>query len=625
MQRWRLTFVRWAFVVVEYDADRGNPWVPIRSAGDVERLPVEAGSSGRAGCIACQSLPRRDLLPRSRSRPTRLDARLVLIAVRCSPLGAAQPAGERCGQPLVVGRLVVALGRDPDQDLLRRSAASHCQDRPARRSVPRSILGQETPRELLGRGLARHPRKRDRRHRTSIESGAGGADAQRLMREVSTSQRQRVVGRHDRRPAAAFRFERRHPVDRGRHGQERRGSDVPTQSNSAGTASGRRGPRSRHGIRPADARQHAGRRGPRGSRNPSGCTPICARCRSTTPSETPRSSGIMPGACAPSTRVSTPRRASCATSSSIGRMRAVGLVTWLISRSRVRGVTAASTASAASPGSEIGKGIRATTTRAPSRVATAARALSVALYSWSVVSELVAGLEPERAQDRVDPGRRVRDKRHAIRIGAEKGAHPTPRGIEELREVPRQEPNRFGLHPIPKGLLVLEHRHRARPVRTVVQVGNARIQAPADVDLHRQDDRSSGGVTSFIGGGSSRSPRRRSRWIRPGAAMNGAMNAISRIGTRTRLPGNSPTSIAPSHSMRAYRPIDRPDQPAKLHTPRGQQDEQRRSAARAQGRTGRGSSPDHTAPMAVSRAAASRPVRCTAARSGRAGRYAPRT
>jgi hypothetical protein len=54
----------------------------------------------------------------------------------------------------------------------------------------------------------------------------------------------------------------------------------------------------------------------------------------------PRSTSTMPGACAASTSVSTPRRSSSRTIASIGSTSAVGDVTWLTSANRVLAVTA---------------------------------------------------------------------------------------------------------------------------------------------------------------------------------------------------------------------------------------------------------------------------------------------
>jgi hypothetical protein len=78
----------------------------------------------------------------------------------------------------------------------------------------------------------------------------------------------------------------------------------------------------------------------------------------------------MPGACAPSTSVSTPRAFSAATIRASGSTSPVGLVTWSTSARRVRGVTPASTTSTTASGSATGNGTVATTTRAPVRSAT---------------------------------------------------------------------------------------------------------------------------------------------------------------------------------------------------------------------------------------------------------------
>ena len=88
---------------------------------------------------------------------------------------------------------------------------------------------------------------------------------------------------------------------------------------------------------------------------------------------------------------------------SIGRTRAVALVTWLTIAKRVFGVTFARMASTASDGSRIGKGIAARTTVAPSRSAARRRALSVALYSWSVVSSSSPGRNRSDASTALTP------------------------------------------------------------------------------------------------------------------------------------------------------------------------------------------------------------------------------
>ena len=71
-----------------------------------------------------------------------------------------------------------------------------------------------------------------------------------------------------------------------------------------------------------------------------------------------RSSGTIPGVWAPSTNVSIPRASKASIKASIGNTSAVGLVTWLTTRRRVRGVTAARCASTTAAGSSIGIGDR---------------------------------------------------------------------------------------------------------------------------------------------------------------------------------------------------------------------------------------------------------------------------
>ena len=129
-------------------------------------------------------------------------------------------------------------------------------------------------------------------------------------------------------------------------------------------------------------------------------------------------------------------------------MSAVGLVTWLTSTSRVRSVTTARIASRASAGSAIGNGIRATTTLAPSRAATARIALIVALYSWSLVSSSSPGAEAQRLQHGVDAGRGVRHERQAVRVGAQEAGDLQPGGVEQTAQLAAQEADGLGLHPV---------------------------------------------------------------------------------------------------------------------------------------------------------------------------------
>ncbi len=87
----------------------------------------------------------------------------------------------------------------------------------------------------------------------------------------------------------------------------------------------------------------------------------------------------MPGACAPSTTLSTPRAARAATRGPIGRMRAVGLVMWSSRARRVRGVTPAITVSTIACPDATGNGSVTVTTRAPLRSATKS---SVLRQAW---------------------------------------------------------------------------------------------------------------------------------------------------------------------------------------------------------------------------------------------------
>ncbi len=93
------------------------------------------------------------------------------------------------------------------------------------------------------------------------------------------------------------------------------------------------------------------------------------------------SSGNIPGACAPSIRVSMPRSARTAMSLLTGMTMPVRLVTWSKSPSRVLSVTSGATASTTASGDAMGKGTFAITTRAPERAATNSSAFLHALYS----------------------------------------------------------------------------------------------------------------------------------------------------------------------------------------------------------------------------------------------------
>ena len=83
------------------------------------------------------------------------------------------------------------------------------------------------------------------------------------------------------------------------------------------------------------------------------------------------SSGIIPGACAPSIMIrSTPRSLSARTIRSAGKTSPVWLVTWSKRAKRVRADARAAIASTISSAERSGNGASATTTVAPLRAAT---------------------------------------------------------------------------------------------------------------------------------------------------------------------------------------------------------------------------------------------------------------
>ena len=193
-----------------------------------------------------------------------------------------------------------------------------------------------------------------------------------------------------------------------------------------------------------------------------------------------------------------PRAFNAATSSRTGRTIPVGLVTWLTSTSRVRGVTASRIAASASSGPAIGKGIRATTTVAPSRAATKRIALSVALYSWSLVSSSSPGSKRSDCSTVLTPvvafvtkarpsGSAPRKAPIASRASSSRpGRSPDRNRTGSASSRSRQRP------------LDREDRLRARAVRAVVEERHGRIQPPAEVRPHRRAHR---GVVNVPPGG----------------------------------------------------------------------------------------------------------------------------
>ena len=180
-------------------------------------------------------------------------------------------------------------------------------------------------------------------------------------------------------------------------------------------------------------------------------------------------SGTMPGAWAPSTSVSIPRASSSRTSRAIGRTRAVGLVTWLSTASRVRGVTAPCTASTTSSAPLVGNGIGARTTRAPSRFGDRADRVEDGVV-------LVVGGRAARRPARSGASG-ARRSRRSSRSGRRPARPGPPRGrrrarrraVEMSLQLAVQEPDRSALQPVPPLALDGQHRLRTRPERAVVQ------------------------------------------------------------------------------------------------------------------------------------------------------------
>ena len=139
---------------------------------------------------------------------------------------------------------------------------------------------------------------------------------------------------------------------------------------------------------------------------------------------------------------------------------AVGEVTWLTSANRVLGVTASRYASTTCAGSWMGNGIRAMTTRAPSRSAAARRALSVALYSWSPASSSSPGLNRSDARTVDTPVVALGDEREAVRVGAQERGDLGADRVEQRLELAVEEADGLGLESVAPGPLGLEHGRR---------------------------------------------------------------------------------------------------------------------------------------------------------------------
>ena len=109
-------------------------------------------------------------------------------------------------------------------------------------------------------------------------------------------------------------------------------------------------------------------------------------------------------------------RRSASTSASIGKTSAVGLVTWLTTARRVRGVTAARMRlDHARPGPSIGKGIGDDHHARPVAGGHGLHRVDGRVVLVVVGQQLVARLEAQALEDRVDAGAGVRHEREALR------------------------------------------------------------------------------------------------------------------------------------------------------------------------------------------------------------------
>ena len=123
----------------------------------------------------------------------------------------------------------------------------------------------------------------------------------------------------------------------------------------------------------------------------------------------------------------------------------VGLVTWSMSASRVRGVTAPRIASTTSSAERSGKGTAATTRGAAALRGTRQRVLRRVV---GVIGgqQLVARLEVERGEHGVEAGRGVGDRCQVIGVGADEAAE---RGARRRPSQARGRGRRSGPAPLP--------------------------------------------------------------------------------------------------------------------------------------------------------------------------------
>ena len=286
------------------------------------------------------------------------------------------------------------------------------------------------------------------------------------------------------------------PSSRWRPGASGSRSDRPSRPSRTrgGTGSGRRAARWRRARRPADGSGRGGPRGPTGPRCPSARTATCGRCPSSTRRRARRRrAATIPGAWAPSTSVSIPRRSSSATSSATGKMSA-GRARDVADQRRAASaaVTAARIASSASAAGRDRERDRRDHDRAPSRAATARIALIVALYSWSLVSSSSPGSKRSDCRTVLTPVVALGTKARPVGIRAEEAptaarASSSSPGRSSVRNC-----DRLGLEPVAPGPLDGEDRFRAGAVRAVVEERDRRVEPPAEVGVHAGSPRRRG-------------------------------------------------------------------------------------------------------------------------------------
>ena len=179
-------------------------------------------------------------------------------------------------------------------------------------------------------------------------------------------------------------------------------------------------------------------------------------------------SETIPGAWAPSTSVSMPRSASSRTRRSTGRTSPVGLVTWLMTAKPRPG---------RDPVEErlrelVRSGGREGERRDDERRAVACggrlegRDRGVVLVV--VGQQLVARREPQRPEDRVHRGRRVRDERQPVGIGAQERPEDAADVVERSFELAIQEAHGRALQAVAPAPLHLEHLARRRAERAMI-------------------------------------------------------------------------------------------------------------------------------------------------------------